>query len=135
MPASRKKAAAVLVRVGAGVYHPFNSCINDHLGAGDARLVGYVDHAAGRADAMERCLNDGILLSVERTHAVAVNDQMPDIVTVGQAGGGAVVAGRQNASIADNYCAHMGSIAGAARSHGEGDVEEILIPRWTIGLR
>ena len=77
-----QKAAAVLVRVGAGVYHPFNACVNDHLGAGEARLVGYIDHAAGRADAVERSLNNGVLLSVERTNAVAVYHQMPNIVAV-----------------------------------------------------
>ena len=97
--------------------------------------MGYIDHAACRADAVERSLNDGILLSVERTHAVAVNDQMPDVIAVGQTGGRAIVAGRQNTSVADDHCAYMCSIAGAARSHCEGDVQEILVPGWSMGLR
>ncbi len=66
---------------------------------------------------------------------MAVYDQMPDVIAVGQTGGGAVVAGRQNAFVADDNRANMRSIAGTARCHCEGDLKEIFIPGWARRLR
>lgn len=123
-----KKAATVLVRVPADVYNPFYPGIDDHLGAGNAWLVGYVDHAACRAYTVKRGLDDGVLFGVERAHAVAVNDQMADVIAVRQAGWRAIVAGSQNASVADDCRANMGAITGAARGHGECNLEKVLIP-------
>ena len=127
-----QKAAAVFVRIWTGVNHPLDSSIYDHLGASDAWLMRYKDLAAGCTNAVQSCLNDGVLLSVQRTQAVAVYDQMPDVIAVGQTGGGAVIAGRQNALVADDYRANMCAIAGTARCHSEGDLEEILIPGWPM---
>ena len=130
-----QEKTTVLVRVSADVNDSFYSRIYNHLGTGDARLVGHIDHAASGAHAVERCLDDGVLFSVKGTQAVAVYDQVPDIVTVGQTGWRTVVARCQDASVADDYSAYVGTITGAACGHGEGDMKEILIPRWAIGLR
>ena len=76
--------------------------------------MGHIAHAAVGADAVQRGLDDGVLLGVERAHAVVVDEQMAHIVAVGQAGGRAVVAGGEDAAAADDYRADMGAITGAA---------------------
>jgi len=121
-----QKAPTVLIRVVPGIHHPFDTGVDDHLGAGETRLVGHTDHAAVRADAVQRGLNDGVLLGVEREYAMAVDDQMAYIVAVGQAGGRAVVAGGENTSAADDHRTHMGAITGTARRNSEGDIRKVL---------
>ena len=134
-PALPQKTAAIFVRVAANVNDPFYPGIDNHLGTGNAGLVGHIDHAARSAYTVKRSLDYGVLFGVERTQAVAVYDQMSDIVAVGQTGWRSVVARCQYAPVADNYSAYMGAIAGAAGGHGEGDMKEVIIPRWAIGLR
>ncbi len=62
-----QKAATVFVRIWAGVNNPLDSSIDDHLGASDAWLMRDIDLAAGCTNAVQSCLNDGVLLSVQRT--------------------------------------------------------------------
>lgn len=123
-----QKAAAIFVRVGAGVNDPCHTGIDDHLGACNARLVGHIDHAACSTHPVERGLYDCVLFGVEWPYAVPVDNQVAHVVAVGQAGWRTVVAGSQYAPVADDYRAHMGSIACAARGHGKCNLEEVLIP-------
>lgn len=123
-----QEASTVLIRVVAGVDDSLDTGVDNHFGACQTRLVGDVDHASVGADAMEGGLDDGVLLGVERAHAVVVDDQVANDITVGKAGWRAVVAGGQNASAADDNCADMGAIAGAAGGHGGGDLEKVLVP-------
>ena len=65
------------IRIGivAGVDNPPQTGVDDHLGAGQAGLVGDVERAAVHADAVLRGLDDGVLLGVQRADAVAVDHQ------------------------------------------------------------
>ena len=69
--------------------------------------MGYINHTAPGADAVQRCLDDGVLLGVERPHTVPVYNQMADIVTVGQASRGTVVSCCQDAFVAHDHRANV----------------------------
>ena len=123
-----QEAAAVVVGVMAGIDYALDAGVDDHFGAGEAGLVGDVDHAAVGADTVEGGLDNGVLLGMEGAHAVAVDDQMADFVAVWQAGRRTVVAGGKDAPAADDDGADVGAIAGAARGNGECDLQKVLIP-------
>ena len=130
-----QEETTVLIRVIAYVYNPFYTSIDDHLGTGDAGLVCHVDHAARSTHPVERSLNDCVLFGVERTQAVAVYDQMADIVAMGQTGWRTVVPRCQNAAVADDHRTYMRAIAGAASGYGKSNLKEVIVPGWAIGLR
>ena len=123
-----QEAAAVVVGVSPDIDDALDAGVDDHFGAGEAGLMRDVDHAAVGADAVEGGLDDGVLFGVEGADAVAVDDQMADVVAVGQAGRCTVVASGEDASAADDDGADMGAIAGAARGDGEGDLQKVLVP-------
>src|SRR5690606_7738713 len=68
-------------------------------------------------------------------HTMLVDDQAADVDAVGQATWGAVVAGGQDALVADDDGAHRGARAGAAPGDLEGDLHEIAIPRGAFDMR
>ncbi len=127
-----EEGAAVLVRVVAGVDHPPHARVDEHLGAGDAGLVGDVGAGPLGAHAMQRGLDDGVLLGVQRAHAVAVDHQVADIIAVGRSDRRAVVAGGENAPVAHQHGPDVRPIAGAALGHGEGDIHEVVVPARTL---
>ena len=97
--------------------------------------MGYIDHTASGANTMERCLDDGILLCVERPHTVPVYHQMSDIVTVRQARRRTIIPSCQNAFVANDHRANVCAGTSAALGYCIGDVEEILVPRGAAGLQ
>lgn len=104
-----QKSAAVFIWVQASVDNPFDPCIDDHFGTREARLVRHINHTAPGADSVQRRLDDGVLLGVERSDTVPVYNQMSDIVTVGQACGRTVVSSCQDAFVAHDHRANVGA--------------------------
>ena len=88
--------------------------VDQHLGAVDAWEVCDVAGAALGGDAVQGGLDDSVGLGMDGADAVAVNQQVPDLVAVGLPGGGPVEPGGQDAFIPDHDAAHIGAVAGAA---------------------
>ena len=84
--------------------------VDHHLGAEYAGLVSAVKDGSLDADAVQRRLNDGVLLGVHRPAQLVVRaggDVLAcaaDQVAVVQAGGSAVVAGGKNALVLHEEC-------------------------------
>ena len=128
-----QEGARLRIGVVAGVDHAQDAGVDDHLGAVEAGLMGDVDRAAVDRHAVQRGLDDGVLLGVQRAHAVVVHDQTADVRAVGQAHGRAVVAGGQDALVLDDDRADGGAWAGAAPGHLPGDVHEVFVPGRPFG--
>ncbi len=98
-----------------------NAGIDHHLGAEDAGLVGAVKRCPFDADAVQRRLDDGVLLGVHRPAqlvAGAGGHAIPcaaHVVAVIQARRSAVVAGAENAFVLDKERTNLIAQAGGDR--------------------
>ena len=71
---SFKKIKCIFIDpVGDIVYQPVHAGVNQYLGAVDAWKVGNITGAATGRDAVQRCLDDGVGLSMDRTYAVLLD--------------------------------------------------------------
>src|SRR5215203_6377414 len=124
-----------VIRIATCVVHLVNTGVHDHLHAHQARLMGAVDGGACHGDAVVGGLDDGVLLRVERALAAlaAVHDpdQTSHVLAVGHPGWAAVVAGCQDAFVAD-YDGPDGE-AWACRAGRDlvGYAHEVLVPGRT----
>src|SRR5690606_27154236 len=102
--------------------------VGDGLEAAPTRRRGHVEVGAVDAGAVLGGLDDGVHLGVRGADAVAVLHQVADLVAVRKAPDGAVVAGGQDAPIADDDGADVLAVAGAARGHLVPDRHEVFVP-------
>ena len=101
-PSLGQKSHRIRVRIVARIDNSHQAGVDDHLGAGQAGLVGYVEGAAVHADAVLSGLDDRVLLGVQRAHTVAVDHQMANVIAVPKACRRPVVSGRQDAPVFDD---------------------------------
>ena len=129
-----EECPAVLVRIVAGVDDAARPGVDQHLGTGQAWLMGDIGSGAFGSDAVKRSLDERVLLGVQRADTVPVDEQMADVVAVGQAGRRAVVAGGQDAPVTHEDATHMRAIAGAALGDSERNLHEVLVPGGALAV-
>ena len=100
--------------IGNRVDKPGDAGIDQGLGAVQAGEVGHITCAAAGGNAMQGGLDNGIGLGVDGAHTMPIDQQVPDLITVGLAGGGAIEAGGQDALLIDKDTADKCAITGAA---------------------
>ncbi len=116
----------VIIRVDVNDAH--DASIDDHFGAGQARLMRDVNGAAGDGDAVPRRLQEGILFRMNRSRAVTIYHQTTNVHAMRQAARRAVVACRQNAFVFhDDGTDGCAWTSRALRDFG-GDPQEVFIP-------
>ena len=84
---------------------------------------------------MQRGLNDGIRLGVDRAHAMTIHHEMTDLVAMRLPGGGAVEASGQDTFFQHKHTAHKGAVTRAAFGYSVGDLHEIQNPNlgaWSL---
>ena len=68
--------------IGGAVNDARDASIDQHLRAVDARQMGDITGGAFGGDSMQRSLDDGICFRVDRTDAVSIHHEVPDLVAV-----------------------------------------------------
>ena len=95
--------------------------------------MGAVESRALDADAVQRRLDDGVLLGMHRPAQLVMGAALHVLasaaypVAVVQAGGRAVVARGEDALVLDEDCSHLISQAGGALGDYGGDLHEVLV--------
>ena len=89
------------------VDHAHETRVDDHLGARRARLMRGVNRAAVKRDAVQRALQNRVLLRVQTTNAMSVHDLASHVEAMRQTFRRAVVAGRENAFVLHNNRADL----------------------------
>ena len=101
--------------------HPFDAAVDDEHGAGAAGGHPAIEGAAFQRDAAAGGLADGILLGMNRAHAVLGDravfmehflHQVADFVAMGQALGRADITGDQHLLVAYDHAAAAAAVAG-----------------------
>lgn len=107
--------------------------ISDEFEAAKARRRGDVDVARFNAYSRARRLHGCIRFGVDGAHAMSVLHQMTDVVAMRQAANAAVIARRQNDSVANDDRADVFAVARGARGYHAGNRHEVVIPRSAFG--
>src|SRR5688500_90475 len=101
--------------------------IRNQLEASEARRRGDGDGGAVGAYAVSRGLNDGVGLGVNRTHAMAVLDQMTLVVAVRKPAHRSIVARGEDDLVANDHRADVLSVAGRTRGDLARDCHEVFV--------
>lgn len=100
--------------------------------------MGAVKRRALDADAVQRRLDDGVLLGVNRPAQLVMGAALQVLasaahpVAVVEPGGRAVVARGEDALVLDEDCSNLISQAGGALGDYCGDLHEVLVESWTM---
>ena len=79
---------------------------------------------------MQRCLDDGIRLGMNRANTVSIHHEMADLITVALSGRGAVEASGEDPLIEDEHTPDEGAVTGAAFGNRVGDLQKVRVPVW-----
>lgn len=134
-PGLGKELDKGIVGVFAEADEPFDTGIDQHLGAENAGRMGAVEDRPFEAYPVERCLDDAVLLGVDgpadfMTGAggdVVGVPQAAEFQTVFKTGSGTVVSGRQNVLVFDGYGSDVVSQAGGTFRHHRSDLKEVFV--------
>ena len=110
-----QKVSRVLVdSIGHAVHDARNACIDKRFRAVDTRKMRHVARRAFGGDSVQRGLDDGIRLRVDRADAMPVHHEVTDLVAVTLSLGRAVEACGEDALVGDKHTADEGAVTGAS---------------------
>ncbi len=128
--------------LGAGVVFAFahnalDAAVDDEHGAGAAGGHTAVEGGAVEGDTAAGGLADGVLLGMDGADAVGGDtavgfdgfaEEVSHLVAVGEAGGGADIAGDEELAVFDDDAAGATTVAGGAFGGGVGQLHEVFVP-------